>query len=126
MAEQAFTIGRIATYDPLLADGQPHWKLGQIDRETGARRRVDDAGNRIVETGGVPYLGGWVWRRPASAKAFMSTSHWFKGPWKEEEFAVYEMELIGTWQTDVTAEADPSDGVHHLIQDARLIRRVDV
>lgn len=125
MAEQAFTIGRITTYDELLADGQPHWKLGQIDRETGARRRVDDAGNKIVDEGGVPYLGGWVWRRAASAKAFMHSNSWFK-TWKVEEFAVYEMELTGTWQTDVTSAADASDGVHRLIHDARLIRRVDV
>lgn len=126
MREVAYTIGRAAVYDPLFEDDEPHWKLGQIDRKTGKRRLVSDDDSQIVESGGKPYLGGWLWRRAEHAHAYRMAARWRTEEWGDpNDFAVYEVELPHGWSTDVTASVDPELACYRLINDARLIRKIE-
>lgn len=125
-SEFAYTIGRASVYDPLFLDGKPHWKLGQVDSETGRRRQVALDDSKIVEYDGKPYLGGWLWRRAAHAHAYRTSARWSTEEWGDPgEFAVYEVELPNGWETDVTQTVDPDLACYRLINDARLIRKVE-
>jgi len=97
---QAFTIGSQSSYDRALAESDPVTKLGV--------RPEDDP----------PYEGGWVWRTAEDALAFIQHNAL---PFKA---AVYVLELPTGWNTDVSPEPHPSDGVHRLLHDALITGRV--
>lgn len=91
----AFTIGNRKSYDQALAEDPEVTKLGAFD----------------------DYEGGWVWSTAAAAGTFMEGASL---PW---EGAVYELELPTGWEVDVSLGTAP-DGVHRLLNDARILRRV--
>lgn len=93
----AFTIGSTKSYDALFEAEHPAFKLGQ---------RAD-------------YEGGWVWKTAKEADVFrLSMSE--TDPAK---FSVYAILLPDDWETDVSA-APASDGVHRLLNDARILHKV--
>jgi hypothetical protein len=97
--ELAYTIGNQDAYDRLFEDrpDEPHFKIGIIPEQG--------------------YDGGWVWRSRGKAEQFIrDRSDW---PWTPK---VYLIELPTSWSVDVSAEPHPSDGVHRLINDARLFQ----
>jgi len=102
--ELAYTVGHTKSYDQYLVESsKPPIKLG---------RSVD-------------YPGGWVWKTVDDARAFLAR------PDLEEiysymdgrKFSVYELELPTGWDIDVTSVPD-QNGVHHLIPDAIILRKV--
>lgn len=97
----AFTIGNEAAYDRALAGAEPPYKVG-------ARPDIDP-----------PYEGGWVWRTPGDAAGFVLC----QGDALGFAAAVYEVELASGWDADVSPEPG-DDGVHRLLVDARIIRKV--
>lgn len=98
---EAFTIGSQSSYDRALSEPEPVFKWGVHPEEE------------------PPYEGGWVWRTAAEAHLFIqNTALSFKA-------AVYALQLPADWDTDVSPEPHPSDGVHRLQNDARILRRVD-
>ena len=98
--EIAYTIGHEKNYDILLLSGETH-KLG---------RQLDES---------PPYPGGWVWRTALEAQTFIqNTTLGF-------EAAVYTLELVECWKTDVTPYPG-EDGVHNLLIDARIVGKVHI
>jgi len=63
------------------------------------------------------YEGGWVWATKEQAALFIRNSS------LSFPVAVYELELTGTWETDVSPEPS-SDGAHRILRDARIVQRV--
>lgn len=101
--ETAYTVGSTSVYEEQLKRGE-FKKLG----------RTGD------------YAGGWVWKDAEEAHAFLKSAAFryeFNALRSPEEFSVYLLELPGSWQECVSAEPDPSDGVHRLLVDARVVRR---
>jgi hypothetical protein len=100
MTQQAFTIGRQSVYDVYMNNDPDAKKLG--------KRRE--------------YYGGWVWSSSADANSFLVSSDFLvcfpEGP---SDFAVYELQLPTGWSVDVGPLG--LDGVHHLINDAKLVRK---
>ena len=93
----AFTIGRTSCYDRSL----PATKLGH---------RPD-------------YPGGWVWQTADEAKAFLRDDLQRQVPgWDPATFSVYVLELPTSWWADVGGIGP--DGVHHLLNDARVVGKV--
>lgn len=98
----AYTIGQEAAYDASLTntDDPPH--------KVGARPEWDP-----------PYDGGWVWRTPGEAAAFILA----QGVGLGFTAAVYEIELPLGWDEDVSPEPH-EDGAYRLLNDARIVRKV--
>ena len=99
----AFTVGRTSVYDRDLEENVNSTKVGA---------RED-------------YLGGWVWKNDWEAKLFLdsgmiSVVSDLKNP---ETFSVYELELITSWDEDVSL-LPGVDGIHHLKHDAKIKRKV--
>ena len=103
MSTEAFTVGYAKSYDEALSKGTPE-KLG----------RRDD------------YDGGWIWRTPEEARTFLTTATFAETFRNRDpaEFSVYRLELPTGWEIDVS-EAPHSDGVHRLLNDARIIKAED-
>lgn len=104
MSHQAFTIGNTSSYDHSLrneAEGGPRsWKLGS-----------DDEG----------YLGGWVWRTPEAAAAFIIDHADLLG----FKASVYELKLPTGWDADVHIQPGGVDGVYNLRNDAVIVKKVN-
>lgn len=100
---EAYTVGYRPTYDDSLAGEDPPTKLG----------RTGD------------YQGGWVWRNAQEAQHFLGSAHFRRAfPARDPgTFGVYVLELPGSWEQCVGQDPDPGDGVHRLLQDARILRR---
>jgi hypothetical protein len=93
---RAYTIGAEKSYDTALSSQEPVFKIGQQLSED------------------PPYPGGWVWSTPEEAFEFIKTTDLkFKA-------AVYEIELLHSWEEDVY---EPMQGVHHLLHDAQIIKK---
>jgi hypothetical protein len=107
VCREAFSVGCTAGYDRYLADAPPEgcWKVG----------RHDD------------YAGGWAWTTREAASAFLTSEAFATAfPGRDPaEFAVYRLELPTGWDVDVYGP-NPKDGVHNLINDARIVGRADV
>jgi hypothetical protein len=99
--KHAFTVGRTTRYDESIRTNP---------MKTG---RHDD------------YLGGWVWSTPAEAQLFLDSGRIEQVSELRDPatFSVYELELPTGWAEDVTA-APEVDGVHRLLHDARILRKV--
>jgi len=93
----AYTIGNEHGYDETLASGTAVYKLGKRPEED--------------------YPGGWVCKTIDDAQNFINDQDL---PFKA---AVYEIELPGTWETDVTSKPG-GDGVHNLLVNAKIIKKV--
>lgn len=102
-ARIAYTVGLASSYDRDLTSGENNIKLG---------RSAD-------------YPGGWVWKTPEEAQEFLSTAAFAKAfPLRRpSEFAVYQLELAGTYASDVSALPHHVDGVHRLLVTARIVAR---
>ena len=103
----AFTVGRRSSYDRDLV-GMP---FGTV-KKLGAH----------VDTDGSTYDGGWVWKTIEEAGGFMFSGAFKENGWDSKDFSVYGLILPTGWDTDVSREPHPSDGVHRLINDAYLIK----
>lgn len=108
MSGGAFTLGYAKSYDAYIKEytdpADPPMKSG---------RHHD-------------YAGGWIWSTPSAAGAFLASDTFAVSfPNRDPaEFAVYELELPTDWTTDVSATPSPTDGVHRLLNDARIVGRV--
>ena len=100
----AFTLGRASSYDPDLTKNPKLRKLGKSEG----------------------YDGGWVWPTAQAAAAFRNSKDWQKAPadWDPADFEVYALRLPVPWAECVSADPDPSDGVHRLLRDARILHKV--
>ena len=96
----AYTIGNQVSYDYDLATKPIVRKIGWQEMP-----------------GADPYPGGWVWKTIAEAQAFLAV---LDAPWVG---AVYEICLPTDWNTDVNPIPGP-DGVHNLLHDSVILRRV--
>lgn len=109
MTDVAYTLGYAAGYDAALFESQtkpfrgPPQKLGY---------RAD-------------YGGGWVWKTSQEAFEFLFSDGFAKAfPDREPaEFAVYTLLLPHRWDRDTSGPED--DGVHRLVNDARILGRCD-
>lgn len=101
----AYTVGAERQYDAALLD------VVFPPRKLGAR--------------GAQYDGGWVWRDIATAKAFIG-SHEFNAAFGNipPKCAVYEIKLQSTWEASVNSEPSAIDGVHRLLLDAPIVKKV--
>lgn len=104
LRREAYTVGYAKSYDEALArptEENPNTKLG---------RRTD-------------YGGGWVWRTPEEAATFLTTDGFARAfPGRDpKEFSVYRLELPAGWEIDVSSVPHPGDGVHRLLNDARIM-----
>lgn len=102
----AYTIGAERAYDEALLDVvEPPKKLGKRDG----------------------YDGGWVWRAAAAARAFIGSPQ-FNVAFGDRDHvplsAVYELELPATWEASVSVRPS-ADGVHRLVLDAKIVRKVN-
>ena len=97
MTSKAYTIRNKSGYDRALSEPEPVFKLGV--------RPEDDP----------PYEGGWVWRTAPEALLFIRVTE------LPFEAAVYLLELPTDWDTNVSPEPHPDDGVHRLKHDARIL-----
>lgn len=100
----AYTVGVEAQYDASMAERAAE---GRVLRKVG---RIDAALDLPEE-----YPGGSVWRTPAEAAAYLQESG-------QDAYAVYEVALVGTWESDTEARADApwSD----LLVSAPIVRKV--
>ena len=99
----AFTLGNTSGYDRLLAEQPVTTKIGLRDN----------------------YLGGWVWRTEAEARAFLQSDLFGAGTDRDpRKYSVYLLDLPGPWEECCSPTPDPSDGVHRLWKDAPLVRKV--
>jgi len=98
---QAFTLGRETSYDRAITEAKA--RGGQM-KKTGLR---DD------------YSGGWVWVGISDVKAFKQLH-----PKETSTYAIYELSLPTSWEVDVGAKG--ADGVHRLINDAPIVRKINV
>lgn len=101
-----YTIGRTTSYDEALLYPQGVHKLGAYEPTS-------------EEPEG--YKGGWVFKTIQEALELKKTIHKFD--WNPEEFSVYELKLPNNWEQDVSKDPD-EDGVHHLLVDALIVRKV--
>jgi hypothetical protein len=92
----AYTIGRKSCYDRDIEENPgPHYKVGCRD----------------------DYEGGWVFPTREAAQGFIETTQVW--PWVPK---VYGLKLQGDWDSDVSPEPHPEDGVHRLLVDAELFQ----
>ncbi len=104
--KKAYTVGNAKSYDRLLDDRYvPLLKKGSTT--------IKD------------YDGGWVWKTPEEARAFLWTPAFAAAfPLRNnQDFAVYEMTLPAGWDVDVSKEP-LADGAHHLLNDAVIVARI--
>jgi hypothetical protein len=101
----AYTVGHAESYDKYI-EGDP----------------------RPVKKGAYPgYAGGYVWATPTEAQSFLDFAL-FAGtsnPRDARDYAIYALDLPTGWDTDVSGELHPADGVYRLLNDALITRRVD-
>jgi hypothetical protein len=90
----AFTIGIEDCYEQAILDNPNTKKLG----------RMGD------------YEGGWVWKTFEEAREFLVAQG------LQDQYRVYGLSLEGSWETDVSPEPSPKDGVHRLLRDSRIVR----
>lgn len=98
-ATVAYTIGNAEGYDQGPQEG-PLVKLGPFKTEK------------------EEYEGGWVWASLEDARRFVAITPL---PWKA---GIYRLQLSGSWEECVSAEPHPSDGVHRLLKDAKVLFRM--
>lgn len=110
-ASQAYTIGRTSSYDQSLSEHpEGVTKLGRIEP------CLDDPEG---------YPGGWVWHTKAEANRFrLDGLRQAEPQWDPETFSVYLLQLQGSWASDVSPDPNPVDGVHNLLVDATILRKV--
>jgi len=105
----AYTLGATRSYDQALAEEPTTMKIGF---------RPDSP----EWPGG--YEGGWVWPTAEAARAYWDEHQGeILDTYTAKSFSVYEIQLPGSWESSVSAEPAP-DGVHRLLVDARIIRKV--
>ena len=93
----AFTVGNRTAYDECLAGNPLARKLGAFECRG--------------------YEGGWVWKTEDDARQFARVADtWL--PWTP---GVYGLYLPTGWETDVSPEPHPSDGVHRLLHTSLLV-----
>lgn len=99
----AYTIGNFSSYDKSLATEEEVFKTGKYD----------------------DYPGGWVWQTKEAALEFIDhNAIIIDGTLRDsKKFAVYEVSLIGDWNSDVSKEVD-KDGIHNLLKDALIVRKL--
>ncbi len=103
MIKTAFTLGRVTNYDRYLKDDPAPAKRGAYEG----------------------YDGGWVWGTEEQARAFLASEAFARAfDLPASEFGVYRLELPTDWAFDVSASPHWSDGVHRLLNDARIVERV--
>lgn len=110
MIDLAYTIGRTSSYDRgLLELPGELTKLGRIES------CPDDPEG---------YPGGWVWKTKNEADQFRLEKLQLVAPeWDLTTFSVYQLQLQGSWASDVSAEPNPSDGVHNLLKNALIVQK---
>lgn len=98
----AYTLGRTRVYDTSLIKG--------------AVRKVGQQGES---------LGGWVFKSLLDAAAFRNSQEFKKVFPKDDPltFSVYRLELPNGWKEDVGPP--DADGVHRLINDARILEKAE-
>lgn len=101
--EFAYTVGHTQSYDLYLSKASNPLKKG----------RYDD------------YPGGWIWRTVEEARKFLARNDLEElyQDMDSRKFSVYELELPTSWEVDVTSVPD-QNGIHHLIPDAIILRKV--
>jgi len=98
----AYTIGFTKSYDQALANEKNVRKCGMRD----------------------DYPGGWVWKSFEEADNFRLNAIPIVEPeWVPEESSVYEIKLPNGFNQDISPTPG-EDGVHNLINDALIIRKV--
>lgn len=99
MTETAYTIGFSEAYDSYLLENPDNVKkLGE---------RQD-------------YEGGYVWLEILEAKKFLETSS------LQDKFSIYELKLPNGKEMDISKEPSKTDGVHRLINDSLIIKKIIV
>lgn len=101
--ELAYTVGHTSSYDQYLIESSKPMKLGKRD----------------------DYPGGWIWHTVEEARAFLERNDLEElyQDMDRRKFSVYELELPTSWEIDVTRDPD-QHGVHHLIPDAQILRKI--
>ena len=110
MINVAYTVGLTTSYDKSLREEDGPRKIG--------RRPVGDAG---FPEG---YQGGWVWKRASDAHAFLHTEAFRRAmpARRAEDFSVYMLDLPHGWDEDIYLW--DQDDVHHLAEDAVIVKKV--
>lgn len=109
----AYTIGNTKIYDQGLAE--QNYVLGWA--EPGSLMKI---GVRLKD---IPsYPGGAIWRTPEEAAQYIKK----KGDTLGFKASVYEVQLPTDWETDVSSELGESGESHHLLNDAIILRKVQV
>jgi hypothetical protein len=101
VGDVAYTIGNVHSYDKALTEPDTVKIGARLDEEP-------------------PYAGGCVWRTAEEATAFIQEH----GSELGFDAAVYGLLLPTGWEVDVSPEPDPTDGVHRLLHDARILAKV--
>jgi hypothetical protein len=104
VGEVAYTVGYTESYDQYLRDDPKPGKLG-------ARSGYD---------------GGYVWMFPWQAADFLRSPIFASTSRKWEHYSVYQIELPTSWAVDVSPRTHHFDGVHRLLNDAKIVKRVEV
>lgn len=101
--DTAYTMGNFKNYDEALATESVVTKLGRQDG----------------------YSGGCIWKTREEAQKFIEADKIVIDGTKRDnkKFAVYQLELYGNWDSDVSKDVD-EDGVHMLLVDAVVVGRV--
>ena len=106
----AYTIGRTSSYDKGLRENDKLTKIGRLPAS---------------ETDPEGYPGGWVWKTAEEADEFrLKGLRQAEPSWDPETFSVYLLLLPNTWTESVSTEPRTEDGVHNLLIDALILRRV--
>jgi hypothetical protein len=108
MNPTAYTVGATKSYDQSLAEEPPE-KCCKLGRHLEWDR---------------PYEGGWIFRTREEAQAFLDSGRISEVSdlTPPERFSVYGILLPNGWDTDVSPEQHPSDGVHRLLVDAPFVK----
>jgi hypothetical protein len=104
---EAYTVGFTTSYDQALAEEEPPYKIGRNEE----------------------YDGGWVWKTAKDAYTWLHKTDGFviEGTIRNpDQFSVYLLELPSNWEADVSPRPHPDDHVHRLLNDSRIVRKVEV
>lgn len=102
----AYTLGLTKSYDTDLASSEGCIKMG---RRLSPRK----------------YSGGWLFQTAEEAEDFRLHRMESVCPdWNAANFSVYEVEIT-SWEADAWGP-HPTDGVHRLLNDSRVTRKVSV
>ena len=106
----AYTLGATLSYDHALVHDP-------VTKKIGYRAASPDWPDG--------YEGGWVWTTPEAARSYWETNRAaILAEGSAKDFSVYELQLPDIWNKCVSI-LPAADGVHRLLVDSRILRKVD-